>query len=228
MEEMKRGTRIVSIKNTPMVIFEGPETISDDIVKYNNFWEFELFNKWSKRFPTEGLILDIGANIGSQCVQFKVAFPNLKIWAFEPFPENFDLLKQNTQQFEDIHVFNVGVGSSNSMVHFGGESPTNSGVVRVVEKSNNTNLVLSLDTINFPEPVKMIKIDIEHHELSAFEGMKQLLIKDKPLIWLEDHGQPIGKGKATEYLRTLGYDMIEKELSTKDFLMKHITQTYFG
>ena len=217
---MKRGTRLVSIKNTPMVIFEGPETISDDIVKYNNFWEFELFNKWSKHFPTEGLMLDIGANIGSQCVQFKVAFPNLKIWAFEPFPENFDLLKQNTQQFEDVHVFNVGVGSSNSMVHFGGEAPNNSGVIRVVEKSNNTNLVLSLDTLTIPEPVKMIKIDIEGHELSAFEGMKQLLLKDKPLIWLEDLTLYTNPNNAVSYLKTLGYNIIEQEISSCDFLMK--------
>ena len=68
MEKMKRGTRIVSIKNTPMIIFEGPETISDDIVKYNNFWEFELFNKWKQHFPTEGLFFDIGANIGNHCL----------------------------------------------------------------------------------------------------------------------------------------------------------------
>ena len=45
---MKRETRIVSIHNTPMVIFESPECISDDIVKYNDFWEFEIFNKSTK------------------------------------------------------------------------------------------------------------------------------------------------------------------------------------
>ena len=219
MEKMKRGTRIVSIKNTPMIIFEGPETISDDIVKYNNFWEFELFNKWCKYFPTEGLMLDIGANIGSQCVQFKVSFPNLKIWAFEPFPENYNLLKQNTQQFTDVHCFNVGVGSNNSMVYFGGEALFNSGVVKVVENSDHSNLVLALDTIQFPEPVKMIKIDIENHELSAFEGMRNLLLRDKPVVWLEDHEEPIGHGKATEYLRTLGYNIVEQDLSTRDFLM---------
>ena len=92
-----RSTKIISIKNTPMVIFESPECISDDIVKYNDFWEFELFNKWKKYFPKEGLMLDIGANIGSQCVQFIHHFPELKIYAFEPFKENFDVLIQNTK-----------------------------------------------------------------------------------------------------------------------------------
>ena len=46
-----RSTKIVSIKNIPMVIFDSPECISDDIVKYNDFWEFELFNKWKETFP---------------------------------------------------------------------------------------------------------------------------------------------------------------------------------
>ena len=217
---MKRGTRIVSIKNTPMIIFEHPECISDDIVKYNNFWEFELFDKWRKHFPTDGLILDIGANIGSHCVQFKVNFPDLKIWAFEPFPENFNLLKQNIEQFEDVYAFNIGIGSNNSRVHFGNEEVNNSGVIRIVEKSNNYNLVLSLDTLTIPEPVKMIKIDIEGHELSAFEGMKQLLLKDKPLIWLEDLTLYTNPNNAVSYLKTLGYDIIEQEISSCDFLMK--------
>ena len=129
---MKRNTRLVSIKNTPMVIYEGPECISDDIVKYNNFWEFELFDYFKHWFPKEGLMLDIGANIGAHCVQFKHYFPNLEIWAFEPFFENYNVLKTNTDRYNDVHCFNLGVGSNNSMVHFGNEQEKNSGVIKVV------------------------------------------------------------------------------------------------
>ena len=34
---MIRETRMVTIKGVPMQIFEAPECISDDIVKYNDF-----------------------------------------------------------------------------------------------------------------------------------------------------------------------------------------------
>tara|TARA_R110000796_G_scaffold174572_2_gene291525 strand:+ start:3608 stop:4204 length:597 start_codon:yes stop_codon:yes gene_type:complete len=197
-----------------MVIFESPECISDDIVKYNNFWEFKLFNKWSKYFPASGLILDIGANIGNHSIQFKHHFPNISIWAFEPYPENYNLLKTNTNRYNDVHCFNMGVGSNNSMVHFSDGHEQNSGTVKIVENSNTTNLVISLDTIKLPEKVKMIKIDIEGHELSAFEGMKNLLIKDKPLIWVEDNEET-----ALPYLKTLGYKLLDKEESTNDYLM---------
>jgi len=211
---MKRNTRLVSIKNTPMMIFEGPECISDDIVKYNDFWEFNLFNCFKQYFPKEGLMLDIGANIGAHCVQFKHYFPDLKIWAFEPFFENYNLLKTNTDRYNDVHCFNVGVGSNNSMVHFGGEEEKNSGVVKVVPNSNITNLVMALDSISFPEPIKFIKIDIEGHELSAFEGMKETILKYKPLIWLEDN-----KKTAVSYLEKLGYKIILKQTATNDYLM---------
>ena len=211
---MPRSIRLVSIKNTPMVIFEGPECISDDIVKYGDFWEFEIFNKWYHHLPSEGLMLDIGANIGSHSLQFKYHFPNLKIWSFEPFPENYKLLKLNTTQYNDVHCFNIGVGSENSMVHFSDGHFQNSGVVKVVSNSKTTNLVVALDTFKFPEPIKFIKIDIEGHELSAFEGMRNILLKDKPLIWLEDN-----KKIAVPYLEKLGYKIIEKQTTSNDYLM---------
>jgi len=212
---MRRSTRLVSIRNTPMIIFEAPECISDDIVKYRDFWEFELFTKWSDFFPSKGLMLDIGANIGSHCLQFKENFPDLEIYAFEPFPENFNLLKQNTQRYNDVKCFNLGIGSHNSIVHFDDGHEFNSGVVSVVENSNNPNIVLALDTFNFHKQVDFIKIDIEGHELSAFEGMKDLLITNRPLVWLEDN-----KGDAVPYLQSLGYQILEKNELTNDYLMK--------
>ncbi len=211
---MKRDTRIVSIQGKPMVIFEGPECISDDIIKYNNFWEFEIVNKWLHHFPINGLYLDLGANIGSHCVQFKHYFPNIHIWAFEPYWDNYELLKLNTKQFNDIHCFCLGVGSNNSMVHFSDGEDFNSGVVKVVNSSFNTNLVIALDTITLPEPVKFIKIDIEGFEQSAFEGMVSLLHRDKPMIWLEDISNT-----AVDFLKQNNYIILESQPETCDYLM---------
>jgi FkbM family methyltransferase len=211
---MKRSTRLISIRHTPMMIFESPECISDDIVKHHDFWEFELFNKWCEYFPEKGLMLDIGANIGSHCLQFRDNFPKLEIYAFEPFQENFNLLKQNTQRYSNIKCFNLGIGSRNSIVHFNNGHEFNSGVVSIVPESENPNIVLALDTFNFDKKVEFIKIDVEGHELSAFEGMKELLLKDKPLIWLEDN-----EHNAVSYLQSLGYKIIQQNIETNDFLM---------
>lgn len=211
---MKRSTRLTSIRNIPMVIFETPECISDDIVKYRDFWEFKLFTEWCDFFPDKGLMLDIGANIGSHCLQFKENFTKLEIYAFEPFPENYALLKQNTDRYDDVKCFNLGVGSQNSIVHFNNGHEFNSGVVSIVPESKNPNIVLALDTFKFDKKVDFIKIDVEGHELSAFEGMQNLLLKDKPLIWLEDN-----IGNAVPYLKSLGYRIIKNQEETNDYLM---------
>ena len=62
--------------------------------------------------------------------------------------------------------------------------------------------------------MSFIKIDIEGHEYSAFEGMSNLLNKDKPMIWLEDNSKD-----AVSYLESLGYNILEKNESTNDYLM---------
>lgn len=211
-----RSTKIISIKDTPMVIFDSPECISDDIVKYNDFWEFELFNRWKKHFPKEGLMLDIGANMGSHCVQFKHHFPELEIYAFEPYLENYQLLLQNTKRYDDVKCFNVGVGSRTSIVHFNDGHKNNSGVVRVVRDSNNPNIVLALDNLILPK-VSFIKIDVEGHELACMQGMTNLLKRDKPLIWLEENNH--GDHKVVPYLEKLGYKILEEEKLTNDYLM---------
>lgn len=213
---MKRNTRLISIQNNPMIIFDSPELISDDIIKYNNFWEYELFNRWKPYFPSNGLMLDLGANIGNHCVQFKHHFPDLKIWAFEPYLENYLLLKQNTKHLNDIVCFNIGVGSRTSVVHFDDGQETNSGMVRVVDSSSNPNLVIKLDSIYYPESVNFVKIDVEGFETSAFEGMVNLLHRDKPIIWLEDYS-----GDAINFLEQNNYIIKESQYHTADYLMVH-------
>lgn len=216
---MIRQTRLVSIKGVPMVIYDSPECISDDIVKYNNFWEFELFNKWKEYFPQDGLMIDIGANIGSHSVQFKHNFPNLSIWAFEIHEANYNLLKSNVKAYNDVHAFNVGIGSRASVVSFNDGHEGNSGVVRIDAYGINKNVIIALDDLldcdEMNKPITFIKLDIEGHELSALEGMKKTLLKYKPLVWLEDLTDSV----AVNYLSNLGYDILQKEASTSDYLM---------
>jgi FkbM family methyltransferase len=219
---MIRTTRIVSIKGVPMTIYDEPECISDDIVKYNDFWEFELFNKWKEYFPTNGLMIDIGANIGSHSVQFKHNFPDLSIWAFELHPENYKLLKANVKAYNDVYAFNVGIGSRTSVISFDDGHYSNSGVVKMDSDGKNKNIIIALDDIldcdEQKKPITFIKLDIEGHELSALQGMRKTLLKYNPLIWIEDLTDSV----AINYLMKLGYTIIQQELSTSDYLMKKI------
>ena len=206
------NTRLVSINNTPMVIYESPECISDDIVKYNQFWEFELFNQWERYFPTKGLMLYIGANIGSHCLQF--IKKDITIWAFELHHQNFSLLKLNCKNYSSIKCFNVGVGSNTSIIKYNDGHLSNSGVVKLDAYGNNDNIVIAIDDLKIEEELTFIKIDIEGHELSAFEGMRNTLLKYKPMIWVEDLNN-----NAVSYLKDLGYKILKSKEETFDYLL---------
>lgn len=163
---------------------------------------------------TEGLMLDIGANIGSHCLQF-TRDRAINIIAFELHHENFSLLKQNCKNFDNIKCFNVGVGSTTSMITYNDGHASNSGVVKLDSYGFNDNIVIALDDLKFDEKINFIKIDIEGHELSAFEGMKNTLIKHKPMIWVEDLNN-----NAVKFLQDLGYEIIKSKPDTFDFLME--------
>lgn len=217
---MARSTRLISIRGVPMLIFEAPECISDDIVKYNDFWEFELFHRWEAFFDLSGLILDIGANIGSHSLQFKHYYPKTKIWAFELHHENFSLLKQNLARYNDVRSFNVGVGSQTSVVTYNDGHFSNCGVVKLDSQGKNHNIVIALDDLKdneLSERVSFVKLDIEGHELSALEGMVKLIKKHNPMFWIED----LSSSKiAVSFLKEIGYQIIRENAATDDFLMK--------
>jgi hypothetical protein len=60
------------------------------------FKEIFIYNSYeflsTKKNP---FILDCGSNIGMSILYFKYFYPNCKIYAFEPDPETFELLKFN-------------------------------------------------------------------------------------------------------------------------------------
>lgn len=210
-----RQNRLVSIENQPMVVFGNSETISDHLYYKKKFYESDIFEKWVNYFPPSGLMLDIGANIGNHVVMFKNMFPNLKIWAFEPILENFLLLKTNADRFKDVSVFNVGIGSRTGMVNFDvSEFSYNSGTSKVTSNLGYQNLVIALDNIDFHnEQIKFIKIDVEGFEYACFEGMMNLLVKHKPVIWAEDYNEIYKRStnNSIDLLKRIGYEVIDFE-----------------
>lgn len=56
-------------------------------------------------------ILDLGANIGFASLQLAKHFPDAEIFAFEPLPENFELLQHNVSHVGHITPIPYGLGA---------------------------------------------------------------------------------------------------------------------
>ncbi len=56
------------------------------------------------------VILDIGANIGAVSIGLSRRYPRAEIVAFEPLPDNFELLRSNVAAFPQITALPFGLG----------------------------------------------------------------------------------------------------------------------
>lgn len=155
------------------------------------------------------VILDIGANIGTVTAALARRYPAARIWAFEPLPENIDLLRHNVAQFPHVAVVPFGLGArSESRPYtrsddsrsfggggfFGGQADHGSRVeglcVVAVEQALRD---LHIDTVD------AIKIDTEGAEHDILMSFPLALLRQVAVIVGELHGKP-GDTELLDYL----------------------------
>ncbi len=166
---------------------------------------FELFGFNSYFFKSEQInpvIIDIGANIGDSIFYFKWLYPEAEIFAFEPHPEAFAMLKRNIKKnsFSKIHPYNVGLSDKKQIVElFVGESSIlgSSTILSDVKRMDGMKevrkirleKVSTLKEITKLKRIDLIKIDIEGAESSLFNDLQKLFPVTKKVI-IEFHLVP--------------------------------------
>lgn len=145
-----------------------------------------------------GEILDIGANIGIMTYHLSHRFPDKKILAVEPMPSNFVVLKQITEKYAltNVELIPLAVGESKKdveMVLPVDHKVKMQGLAHVVHDSikewNEGEIVTvqcdTIDQIAGQTKIAGIKMDIENFEYFALKGATRVLLRDKPVIYLE-------------------------------------------
>jgi FkbM family methyltransferase len=69
----------------------------NDLLVINEAFEHNVYHLKRSLFTGDKVFLDIGANIGAQSLYVSGLAPDARIIAFEPQPENFEILKDNMQ-----------------------------------------------------------------------------------------------------------------------------------
>ncbi len=138
-------------------------------------------------------ILDLGANIGASVVWFAVRYPGARIAAFEPHPDNFQLLERNCQGLtvETLRAAVCGVAGSRRLLDPGlgewgyrlaaGDTATTGLAVDCVVLGDWLADRLGGDLAPF-----ILKIDIEGGEADLFDHAAGLLQRF-PVVILEPH-----------------------------------------
>lgn len=174
-------------------------------------FETALFKKEIKTGQT---VLDIGANIGYYTlIAVKLVGPRGKVYAFEPDPDNFFLLKKNVESngYANVILVNQAVSDKTKTAKLF-LNKTNKGDHRLYD-SRDKRPSISVQTVKLDDffkkldkKINFIKMDIQGSEAGALEGLK-LLIRKNPSVKLITEFWPYGINRAGHsplgYLRTL-------------------------
>ncbi len=134
--------------------------------------------------------VDVGANIGwlSLVAAHKVTSQG-QIYAFEPVPSTFEILKSNTElnQFTQISLNQFALGNKAEFVTIYPEKD-NRGGASILNHQSEKGIqieVKKLDDLNIDTTINVIKIDVEGFELDVLKGAINTIKKDKPKLIIE-------------------------------------------
>jgi FkbM family methyltransferase len=121
-------------------------------------------------------IIDLGANIGLVAAHYANLYPKATVIAVEPDPENFVLLRKNTEHYENIRTLQAAVWSSDAPVQIDQSRDYWSRTVRAADTSPREGVV-AVPGITIAElmrrfalsSIDLLKIDIEGSEKEIFD-----------------------------------------------------------
>jgi len=203
------------------------------------------FFTFLKKLPEEGIVLDIGANLGVMTYYLSKKIKKGKIIAFEPLEINFNVLKKIIHYFKlgNVEVKEVALGENSGeleMILPVIDHVKMHGLSHVKNKNFNeftqgityTVSVKKLDNfyhdLNSSGVVTGIKLDAENYEYQILKGGLQLLTTDKPMIYCELWDNQ-NRRDCIEFMLSIGYGTfvnIQGELVPFDVQI-HRTQNFF-
>jgi len=177
--------------------FSIDDWIYKSISSSKNFYEIDLL-KYVKYVldGKDGVIIDVGANIGNHSVFFG-SFISSSVICFEPNPNVLPILKRNLSANKIHHkLFELGLsdkpGYATVAIPFGHEN--NVGAAKLIA-SNIPSSNISISTLDMLLPqirdflqgenILAIKIDVEGMEPNVLNGGIDLINTYKPEIFIE-------------------------------------------
>lgn len=188
----------VSGSATQMLLYlEGERLISERF----------LITKLLRRGMT---VIDVGANVGYYLlmVEAEIGKDGIVI-LIEPSQENIPALEKNIaiNGFQNVNLYPVAVGLKEGIA--GLRSGLNSGIVENGSGAYEVQ-VKQLDAL-VDQKVDFLKIDVEGFEGQVLAGAKEIIKRDRPILFLEVHPHLLGRfGFDTDQI----FDFLHKYYAT--------------
>lgn len=148
---------------------------------FESWYEKIKFNvipvvKLAKSCYEQGIIIDVGSNLGSFTDSMMEIFPQSEYHLFEPHPKFSDYLTSKYENVSNVHMNLVGCGEKEtaSKITF---SPGNWGHNKISSHGDDISII-RLDSYiknNKLDNIGLIKIDVEFYEPFVLNGLKNYI-----------------------------------------------------
>jgi FkbM family methyltransferase len=146
--------------------------------------------------------------------------PAGRVYAFEPFDPNADLLERSIAEnrFGDRILFRraaVGAATGEATLTFpretlnsGGAYLLRDGAAPLTGNLTRTVPLVALDDLPMDRPVRLVKMDVEGAEPQVLRGARRLLHEDRPVVLSELHPTQLDRasGASVESFLALARD----------------------
>ena len=144
--------------------------VPDNMVKHiQKIFEGEYDIPYKNPNP---VILDIGGNIGAFSLWANKRWANSEIYSYEPIKNNFNLLKENTKDMDNITISNVAIGSKTETrrMYYGAHNVGECSFINGAEQVEKGEEVSVMSASLLPD-ANIVKIDTEGAEIEILENM---------------------------------------------------------
>jgi FkbM family methyltransferase len=204
---------IYTVPETSTVVFDVREDYPTDKIVIKEIWEEDVYEVKNTRFNLGGVVVDIGANIGS--FSLYAAYHGATVYAIEPEPHNLEALKKNIKlnnKEDSVYVCPYAIsdykGTAVISDEGGGATIVDDGIFGAEVEVMPLDMFFDLYHI---KEVDVLKIDVEGAEPEIILGASKENMQKCKYITMEFDvrtgnrlGEMTQKLSETHHVRTMG------------------------
>lgn len=200
------STEVLSPRGRPFTLWHRDGTT--DLATIGSTWELwgVLHDEYGLgTIHSDGVMLDVGAHIGSVCIAFLVDNPEAYAIAVEPLPENIEVLRRNADAAgvaDRLTIIVAAAGESGipTTIRYGPDVHRYIGniggskgpkvivpTVGLLELFDERHMLPFIDKA--PRPIAFLKVDCEGGEWDLFRYARKGDLQQIPVILGEYHGR---------------------------------------
>jgi len=181
-------TKTVETRHGRFTIFDEDELVGLSLATYGEYSEGEV-DVFRKVLRPGDMAIDVGANIGAFTIPMAdLVTPSGLVYAFEASTANVVLLTENVRQNQCADLVTImpcAASDKDGTLKVDKQSALHAYSRKDINEGEFEVTCTTIDSLQLPR-CKLIKIDVDGHELEVLNGAVETIERCRPIIYIEN------------------------------------------